>query len=156
MFFFSRIPDRLSFLQHSQHVWVVALAAYSADPSQKEQWATHVIDLLTHGQIEEVIAAIERLPAMAPPPGKSRSIPAIEADYFRTNAERMRYPLLRAQGMHVGSGIAEAACKVVISTRAKRAGMRWAPTGLDAILALRTAVLNHQFDRCWRAYRATV
>jgi hypothetical protein len=51
-----------------------------------------VIDLLTHGQIEEVIAAIERLPAIAPPQGKSRSIPEIEGDYFRTNAERMRYP----------------------------------------------------------------
>lgn len=136
-----------------EHVWEVARTAYAADPFQKEQWATRVIDFLAHGQIEEVIAAIERLPTMAPPPGKSRSIPEIEADYFRTNAQRMRYPLFRAQGMHVGSGIAEAACKVVVSTRAKRSGMRWTPNGLDAILALRTAVLNKDFDRRWQASR---
>ena len=48
--------------------------------------------------------------------------------------------------MHVGSGIAEAACKTVVSTRAKRTGMRWTPEGLDAVLAVRTAVLNHTYD----------
>lgn len=136
-----------------EHVWEVARAAFAAEASRKESWATHVIDLLAQGQIEEVIAAIERLPAMAPLPGRSRSIPETEADYFRTNIERMRYSLFRAQGMHVGSGIAEAACKVVVSTRAKRSGMRWTPDGLDAILALRTAVLNNAFDQCWQIAR---
>lgn len=92
---------------------------------------------------------IEALPPLAPEPGASRSVPEIEADYFRTNAERMRYPMFRAQGMHLGSGIAEAACKTVVSTRAKRSGMRWTPAGLHAILALRTAVLNHEFDQRW-------
>jgi hypothetical protein len=133
-----------------EHVWEVARAAFAAEPSQKEGWATHVIDLLSTGQIEEVIRAIERLPPMTPPPGKSRSVADTEAEYFRTNAERMRYPLFRAQGMHVGSGIAEAACKVAVSTRAKRAGMRWTPDGLDAILALRTSVLNGSFDQRWQ------
>ena len=58
----------------------------------------------------------------------------------------MRYPLFRAQGMHIGSGIAEAACKTIVSTRAKRCGMRWTPEGLDALLPLRTAVLNGAYD----------
>jgi hypothetical protein len=137
-----------------EHVWEVARAAFAAEPAQKEGWATHVIDWLAHGRIEEVIAAIERLPPMTPPPGKSHSVPETEAEYFRTNADRMRYPVFRAQGMHVGSGIAEAACKTVVSTRAKRSGMRWTPEGLDAILALRTAVLNKDFDQCWLATRA--
>lgn len=52
--------------------------------------------------------------------------------------------------MQVGSGIAEAACKTVVSTRAKRSGMRWTPTGLDAVLALRVAVLNGTYDPFWK------
>jgi hypothetical protein len=136
-----------------EHIWEVARTAFAAEPSQKESWATHVIEKLSTGRIEEVIAAIERLPPMTPPPGKSRSVADIEAEYFRTNAERMRYPFFRAQGMHVGSGIAEAACKVVVSTRAKRAGMRWTPDGLDAILALRTSALNGSFDQRWQDIR---
>jgi hypothetical protein len=105
---------------------------------------------LAKGKIAQVIAAIEELPAVAPEPGSSRSVPEIATDYFHTNAERMRYPVFRAQGMHVGSGVAEAACKTVVSTRAKRSGMRWTPAGLDAILALRSSVLNQEFDRRWR------
>ncbi len=70
-------------------------------------------------------------------------------DYFTINTERMCYPDFRAQGMQVGSGIAEAACKTIVSTRAKRSGMRWTPEGLDALLPLRTAVLNGAYDSLW-------
>jgi hypothetical protein len=136
-----------------QHVWEVARFAFAAQPPERDAWARGVIEKLSEGQIEEVIAAIERLPPLAPEPGKTRSLPQIEADYFRTNSERMRYPIFRAQGMHLGSGIAEAACKTVVSTRAKRSGMRWTPEGLDAILALRTSALNGSFDLCWQAIR---
>jgi hypothetical protein len=136
-----------------QHVWDVARTAFASQPSQRDAWAKTVIEKLTEGQIEAVISAIERLPPLALEPGKSRSLPESEAEYFRTNTERMRYPLFRAQGMHLGSGIAEAACKTVVSTRAKRSGMRWTPEGLDAILALRTAVLNGSFDQCWQDVR---
>jgi hypothetical protein len=86
---------------------------------------------------------------IAPGPGESRSIPERAVDYFTTNAERMRYPAFRAQGMHVGSGIAEAACKTVVATRLKRSGMRWTPAGLDALLPLRTSVLNQTYDAFW-------
>ena len=62
----------------------------------------------------------------------------------------MRYPVFRAQGMHLGSGIAEAACKTIVSTRAKRSGMRWTPEGIDALLPLRTSVLNGAYDSLWK------
>lgn len=136
-----------------QHVWEVARAAFIEEPAVRSAWAGAVIDHLTEGRIEEVIAAIERLPPMTPEPGKARSILETEAEYFRTNTERMRYSSFRAQGMHLGSGIAEAACKTVVAARAKRSGMRWTPDGLDAILALRTAVLNESFDSCWHDAR---
>jgi len=55
-------------------------------------------------------------------------------------------PPFARKRMHVGSGIAEAACKMVVSTRAKRTGMRWTPEGLDAVLAVHTAVLNDTYD----------
>jgi hypothetical protein len=106
--------------------------------------------LLVHGQIEDLVTLIGQLPPIAPPPGQSKSIPEQAIGYFTTNASRMRYPAFRAQGMHVGSGIAEAACKRVVSTRFKQTGMRWTPEGLDAILPLRTAKLNRSFDLFWQ------
>ncbi len=105
--------------------------------------------LLEQGQSEALVSAIQALPPIAPEPGQARSIPERAVDYFTTNAQRMRYPLFRAQGMHIGSGIAEAACKTIVSTRAKRCGMRWTPEGLDVLLPLRTAVLNGTYDSFW-------
>jgi hypothetical protein len=66
------------------------------------------------------------------------------------NAERMRYPQFRAQGLQIGSGVAEAACKTVVAARFKRSGMRWTPQGLDAALPLRAAKLSGTYDLFWQ------
>jgi hypothetical protein len=138
-------------LYHAQeHVWQVARSVYGAQTEAATVWAKHACDLLVHGNIEELVAAIAALPPIAPEPGESRTVPEKAAGYFTTNAERMRYPTFRAQGMHIGSGIAEAACKTVVATRLKRSGMRWTPEGLDALLPLRTCVLNQTYDQFWQ------
>ena len=139
-------------LYHAQeHVWQVARTVYGPQTLAAEVWAKDACDLLVHGNIEELAATIAALPPIAPEPGESRSVPDKAVDYFTTNAERMRYPTFRAQGMHVGSGIAEAACKTVVATRLKRSGMRWTPDGLDALLPLRTCVLNRTYDAFWES-----
>lgn len=131
-----------------EHVWEVARAVFG-QATAGAAWAAPACSLLEQGQIASLITAIQALPPIAPEPGQARSIPERAVDYFTTNAERMRYPTFRAQGMHIGSGIAEAACKTIVSTRAKRCGMRWTPEGIDALLPLRTCVLNHTYDAFW-------
>ena len=141
-------------LSHArEHLWNVANAVHGPGTPQGAAWAKQADALLSHGQIEELVQMIAKLPSIPAVPDASRSIPEIEAEYFLSNAERMRYPTFRAKGMHIGSGIAEAACKTVVSTRAKRSGMRWTPEGLDAVLALRTSVLNQSYDLFWNHSR---
>ena len=133
-----------------QPVWQVANAVFGPTTAQGAAWAEVQCQLLEEGNIEALVEAIALLPPILPPPTGSRSLPEQAIDYFITHAARMRYPVFRAQGMHIGSGIAEAACKTVVSTRMKRSGMRWTPAGLDALLALRTARLNGTFDPFWK------
>jgi hypothetical protein len=133
-----------------QHVWDVAHTVFGRSHPDGIAWAKQACDWLVHGQIETLLKAIAALPAVAPSPGQSKSVPEQAIGYFTTNAARMRYPTFRAQGMQIGSGIAEATCKTVVSTRAKRAGMRWTPQGLDALLPLRTSVLNGSYDAFWQ------
>jgi len=68
----------------------VANAVYAAGTAQGATWAKEADDLLAQGKIEQLVELIEKLPAIAPAPDASRSLPQIEADYFRSNAERMR------------------------------------------------------------------
>ncbi len=137
-------------LSHAkEHVWEVAHAVFGGTTKAAAAWATPACALLEDGQLTRLVSAIAALPPLPAEPGQARSIPERAVDYFTTNAARMRYPAFRAQGMHLGSGIAEAACKTIVSTRAKRSGMRWTPEGLDALLPLRTAVLNGAYDSLW-------
>jgi hypothetical protein len=130
-----------------EQAWDVARAACAAEPDLRDSWATRVIDLLSEDTLEEVIAAIEMLPPLSSEPEKARSVQETEAEDVRPTMQQMRSPAFRAHGMHLGSGIAEAAWKTVVSPRATRSGMRWTPDGLAAILALRTSVLNGTFDQ---------
>jgi hypothetical protein len=146
-------PDAVQIVDvwHAQeHVWEVAQAVFGRGTAEGIAWAKQGCTWLVQGEIETLVQAIAALPPMAPPPGQSKSVPEQAIGYFTSNAARMRYPTFRAQGMQIGSGMAEAACKTVVSTRTKRAGMRWTPHGLDALLALRTAVLNGSFDAFWQ------
>src|SRR5207302_1536554 len=45
--------------------------------------------------------------------------------YLRKHSRWMDYARYRRQGLPIGSGVTEAACKTVFTQRLKRSGMRW-------------------------------
>ena len=61
----------------------------------------------------------------------------------------MRYASLRAGGY--GSGVVEAANKVLVNQRMKRAGMRWSVEGGQNVLTLRALIRSGRFESAWRA-----
>ena len=76
-----------------------------------------------------------------------------EAEYFESNAERMRYPAFRRQHLFVGSSVIEAGCKTVIGSRLKQSGIFWTIRGANTIIALRCCQLNNRFEDYWEARR---
>ena len=72
-----------------------------------------------------------------------------EIAYFEKNKDRMRYARFKAQGMFVGSGVIEAACKTVIGQRLKQSAMEWTVRGANAIIALRCAELSRRTEDYW-------
>ena len=135
-----------------QHLWGVARLLYSLNATRQKAWMkVHQNRLLDKGKIEKLVLALRTLasanPALAE---KIRT----EADYFQTNAERMRYPEFRKQHLFVGSGVIEAGCKSVVGSRLKQSGMFWAVRGANAILALRCSHLNGRFEDYWEERRA--
>src|ERR1039457_1631777 len=90
----------------------------------------------------------------APTPTEVIDMVRIEAGYFEANAERMRYPEFRRQGLFVGTGVMEAGCKTVIGSRLKQSGMFWTVRGANAIIALRCCQLSGNFEDYWEARHA--
>jgi hypothetical protein len=123
-------PDAVQIvdLYHAhEQIWKIARAVFGPNTPAGSAWAQQACRLLEEGNIEALVEEIVVLPPIPPEPGSSRSVVDIEGDYFISNAARMRYPAFRVQGMQIGSGIVEASCKMGVSTRAKRTGMRLPP-----------------------------
>jgi hypothetical protein len=62
--------------------------------------------------------------------------------YLRRHSRWMDYARYRRQGLPIGSGVTEAACKTVFTQRLKRSGMRWHKESGQVIVDLRALYLS--------------
>jgi len=72
-------------------------------------------------------------------------------NYLRTRTKHMQYAEFRRQGLPIGSGVTEAACKTVFTQRLKLSGMRWSRVGAQGILNLRVILLSGVWHKTYRA-----
>jgi hypothetical protein len=135
-----------------QHLWELVRRLHPNDEEKRKAWMqVHQRRLLDKGKIEKLTAALRSIVSTNPQVvDKIR----IEADYFQSNASRMRYPHFRRQHLFVGSGVIEAGCKTVVGSRLKQSGMFWTVRGANAIVALRCCHLNGRFEDYWEARQA--
>jgi len=75
--------------------------------------------------------------------------------YIKKRTQWMRYHSYQHQKLPRGSGITEAACKVVFTQRLKRSGMSWTIAGGQVILDLRVIRLSHVWDEVYQRYLAS-
>lgn len=73
-------------------------------------------------------------------------------NYLRERTRYMHYAEFRAQGLPIGSGITEAACKTVFTQRLKLSGMRWTNAGAQVILNLRVILLSGVWEDVYQAF----
>ena len=65
--------------------------------------------------------------------------------YFNNHRHQMDYPGFTGEGLPIGSGVTEAACKTLVKQRLRASGMRWKNKGARIILSLRA--LTHTTGR---------
>jgi hypothetical protein len=72
--------------------------------------------------------------------------------YFRNQAHRMEYAEYEANGWYIGSGAVESACKTVVGSRLKGAGMRWSEDGAHAVCHVRALYRSEpgQWEAFWQ------
>jgi hypothetical protein len=75
--------------------------------------------------------------------------------YIKKRTQWMRYHSYQRQKLPRGSGITEAACKVVFTQRLKRSGMSWTIAGGQVILDLRVIRLSGVWKEVHQRYLAS-
>jgi hypothetical protein len=130
------------------HLWAVGNALCGEQTPAAKQWTERHLDLLWDGRVTEVVAALDRLDL------RQERYPALvrEApDYFRSNQDRMRYDVFRAEGYPIGSGTVESGVNTVVHHRLRRPGRGWQRQNGQAMLAALSELHSDRFDRTWRS-----
>ena len=139
------LAERIVDVYHAkEYVWNVANAFYQKGTLEAKQWAgVKVKQLCAADQ-----TALQRsLAHMKPRTEEQKRTLEAARRYFKNHGRKMDYPRYEAKGLHIGSGVVEAACKHVVQARFKRSGMRWSRQGAERLLQLRVARLNQQWDQ---------
>ena len=66
----------------------------------------------------------------------------------------MDYARYQREGLPIGSGIVEAACKTLATQRLKRSGMSWSD-GKQPVLTIRSLNQSNRWPRAWALVAAT-
>ena len=138
-----------------EHLWKIAALLHPHDAAAKKLWMIPMKNLLDDGSIETLVALFREIALTHADAADLAQEVLKEAEYFATNADRMRYPEFRAKGLFVGSGVVEAGCRSVIGSRLKRSGMFWTVRGANAVIALRCCRINGTFEDYWEQDRAS-
>jgi hypothetical protein len=149
--YFPRAIQIVDLFHARQHLWELARKLHPNDESGQNRWMMVHQDLLDNCKIKKLVTSLRSIQT---PSAELAEKLRTEAEYFRRNARRMRYPKFRRQHLFVGTGVIEAGCKTLIGSRCKRSGMFWTVRGANAILALRCCHFNGRFEDYWEARRA--
>ena len=133
-----------------EKLWELAQTLFAAQPNATDDWVKTQKSHLYNGKIRSIIRAIRQLcPRGYILPDKVRLIVA----YLFNHRHRLKYDQFRQAGYPIGSDTVESACKVVMQSRMKQAGMRWSRDGAQAMLALRSTLLSDRWDDVWASFR---
>lgn len=124
----------LDFYHAAEHLGEIANTWYGAGSRKAEKWLEKRKKDLLEGHFERMMRSIR---AWRPKEPEHEEIKRVNIGYFIRNRKRMRYNEFRAKNLHIGSGIAESACKCLVQARLKQSGMHWTEQGAESILQLR-------------------
>jgi hypothetical protein len=68
---------------------------------------------------------------------------SVSPTYFRNHHHQMHYVEAMSANLPIGSGITEAACKVIIKARLCCSDMKWKDKGASVVLSLRALSYNN-------------
>ncbi len=141
----------LDFYHASEYLTKVADVVYEKESEEREDWLAKVCHRLKHEYSgpKSVIREMAHLAKSTKLRKADREVILGAIQYFRKNQHRMPYALQVSCRRPIGSGVTEAACKVIIKQRLCCSGMKWKAPGASVVISLRTL---HETEGRWEQF----
>ena len=139
----------LDFRHALDHIRDAGQAVLGERTEETQQWFSMMAHQLKHKPPQHTIANLCLLKFQAT---SEEQVAAIdyERHYLQKRVAMIDYPHFQNKGYPIGSGSVESSHKLVVHSRMKQAGMRWADHNIDPMLALRNLVCNRRWSVGWQ------
>jgi len=127
----------LDYFHATEYLTKVSNAAFKGKLERKA-WLEQACHTLKHenGGAGILLAEMQRLMKKKITQARKDEIQS-SITYFTNHLEQMDYSLYLSKNIPIGSGVIEAACKVIIKQRMCNSGMKWTEEGARNVLILR-------------------
>jgi len=139
----------IDFAHAASYVAQAGKAVWEEESEPFRGWFAAACHRLKHKPAPETIANLRLLQPKAKSDEQAAQLDGA-LFYLQTRLPMLDYAHFRRQGYPIGSGSVESGHKVVVQSRMKGAGMRWAEQNLDPMLALRDLLCNDRWDEGWQ------
>ncbi len=152
-----KITRVVDYYHASERLTTIANALKLGKKSQRRvDWLREMRKLLLQpGGWGRVMRSIAKMKAKYKYKAHKSEDAADAEKYLRRYRRFMNYHDLRAHNYPIGSGIAESACKQIVSERLKLSGMRWEHEGAQQTITLRCLLLSNIWPAVFRKYLST-
>lgn len=145
------VPQAVQILDFGHAFVQVALAGktvYGEGTAALANFLPRMAHQLKHKPPRDTIADLCLLHAQAVTDEQRTTVDQVRR-YLQKREALIDYAHFQKQGWPIGSGSVESSHKVVVHSRLKQAGMRWAEAHVDPLLTLRTWVCNQRWSENW-------
>jgi len=141
----------LDFAHAASRVADPARLIFGEDTAEFKQWFNKQKQSLKQGKAQGVLRNIRALESRAKGRGRGTKLKTIRGSvsYLEKRREMIKYNEFQTLGYPIGSGSVESANKLVVESRLKQAGMRWARHNIDPMLGLRNIACNDRWEEAW-------
>ncbi len=130
----------IDFWHAAEYLGKAAAVLFRGQTKTQETWMENRCHRLKHepGAAGELVKEVKRLARVRPWAKQAEEVTSAITYFQNQNKQgRMNYAEYVAASMPIGSGVTEAACKVIIKQRLCGSAMKWKDGGASAVLSLR-------------------
>jgi hypothetical protein len=135
----------LDFAHAGEHLSQVGQFLHGENTPQAQQWLGERLHQLKEEGPTPILTELKGLAQQHPQAAQITTHLA----YLEKRQAQLQYPQFRAQGWPIGSGIVESGNKLVVEARLKGAGMHWARSHVNPMLAIRNIICSDRWKQEW-------
>jgi hypothetical protein len=133
-----------------EYVWKASYCFHAEGSKGAESWVEQRLIGLLNGQSAGYLAKGMRRTAdtRGLDVGDRKAVDDC-ARYLVNNRKLLHYDRALRDGLPIGTGVIEGACRYLVKDRMDRTGARWSLDGAEAVLRLRALCTNGDFEAYW-------